>query len=59
VPYELRDLSERRVARRADLAFFRGTAALALVDMAARLFPILQPQTVFVDPRPRMQRDLP
>jgi nitrous oxidase accessory protein len=59
VPYELRDLSERLVARRADLAFFRGTAALALVDMAARLFPILQPQTVFVDPRPRMQRGLP
>jgi nitrous oxidase accessory protein len=55
VPYELRDASERLVSRRPELAFFRGTAALALVDVAARAFPILQPETLLVDERPRME----
>jgi nitrous oxidase accessory protein len=54
VPYELRDLSATLVSRHPDLAFFRGTAALALLDLAAQAFPILQPEIVLADPRPRM-----
>jgi nitrous oxidase accessory protein len=54
VPYELRSMSERLVALHPDLAFFRGTMALALLDEAARVLPVLQPDTVLVDPMPRM-----
>jgi nitrous oxidase accessory protein len=54
VPYELRDLSERLIARRPSLAFFRGTVALDVIDLAARAFPLLQPETLLVDSAPRM-----
>ncbi len=54
VAYELRSLSERLVRSHPRLAFFRGTIALELLDMAARVFPLLQPQTMLVDPHPRM-----
>ncbi len=54
VPYELRSLSERLVASHPGLAFFRGTIALELLDVAARVFPLLQPETLLVDPQPRM-----
>ncbi len=54
VAYELRSLSERLVAAHPELAFFRGTVALALLDQAARIVPLFQPETVLVDPRPRM-----
>lgn len=54
VPYELRDLSERLVANHPRLAFFRGTIAFALLDVAARAFPLLEPETLLEDPRPRM-----
>jgi nitrous oxidase accessory protein len=55
VAYELRDLSEQLVARRPALAFFRGTPALALIDLAARAFPVLQVETLLVDEQPRMR----
>ena len=52
--YELRSLSERLVATHPELAFFRGTVALELLDVAARIFPLLEPETLLVDPHPRM-----
>ena len=55
VPYELRDLSARLVSAHPDLAFFRGTPALSLVDLAAAAFPVLQPETLLVDAKPRMR----
>jgi len=54
VPYELRRLSEHLVARHPQLAFLRGTPALALLDQAAQVLPILQPEMVFRDPQPRV-----
>lgn len=54
VPYELRRLSEHLVSRHPQLAFFRGTPALAVLDQVARALPILQPETVLTDPHPRM-----
>jgi nitrous oxidase accessory protein len=53
VSYELRSLSERLVAEHPGLAFFRGTVALEVLDAAARAIPLLQPETLLVDPRPR------
>jgi len=54
VAYELRDLSETLVSRHPELAFFRGTIAFELLDVAARVFPLLQPETLLTDPSPRM-----
>lgn len=54
VAYELRSFSERLVSGHPELAFFRGTVALQVLDMAARVFPVLEPATLLVDPRPRM-----
>ncbi len=56
VAYELRSLSERLVSEHPALAFFRGTMALALVDVAAQVLPVLQPETLMADPHPRMTR---
>jgi nitrous oxidase accessory protein len=55
VAYELRDLSERLVSRHPDLAFFRGGPVLTIVDIAAKAFPVLQPDTLLVDAHPRME----
>ncbi|HZD04425.1 MAG TPA: nitrous oxide reductase family maturation protein NosD [Longimicrobiales bacterium] len=54
VAYEVRSLSERLVASHPELAFFRGTIALELLDVAARVLPLLQPETLLTDPQPRM-----
>lgn len=54
VAYEPRSLSESLVARHPELAFFRGTIALELLDVAARVFPLLEPETLLTDPHPRM-----
>lgn len=54
VPYELRSASGQLVGEYASLALFRGTPALGLVDAAAHLDPLFQPQLVLTDPRPRM-----
>jgi len=54
VAYELRSLSNQLTAAHPDLALFRGTPALALVDAAAHLDPLYQPKPVLVDPAPRM-----
>ncbi len=54
VPYELRSLSEHLVADHPQLAIFRGTIAFTLLDAVARIFPLMQPETVLVDPAPRV-----
>jgi len=42
------------VAGHPPLASLRGTGALGLLDLAARVSPLLQPETLLVDPHPRM-----
>ena len=54
VPFELRSLSASLVASHPRLAFFRGTVVFALLDIAGRFFPLLEPETLLTDPRPRM-----
>lgn len=55
VPYELRSLSGELTAAYPALLFFRGTAALGLLDATSRVLPILAPRTVLRDPAPRMR----
>jgi nitrous oxidase accessory protein len=54
VPYQLRSVSGQLVGEHANVALFRGTPALGLVDAAARLDPLFQPQLVLSDEAPRM-----
>ena len=55
VAYELRSLSNQLTATTPNLALFRGTLALALVDAATHLDPLYQPRSVLVDPEPRLE----
>ena len=55
IPYELRSASGELIGEHADLALFRGTPALGLVDAASHLDPLFQPELVLADPRPRME----
>jgi nitrous oxidase accessory protein len=54
VPYELRSASGQLIGEHTNLELFRGTPALGLVDAAAHLDPLFQPQLVLADPQPRM-----
>ncbi len=54
VPYELRSLSADLESRYPNLAFFRGTPALQLVELAGRALPLLTPTTILVDAAPRV-----
>lgn len=54
VPYRLESLSGQLEDRYPELRFFRGTPALALVEIAGRAVPLFEPKTILVDPRPRM-----
>lgn len=54
VPYELSDLSNVLEQRNGDLAFLRGTPAMALVSIAGHAVPLLAPKPVLRDERPRM-----
>jgi nitrous oxidase accessory protein len=54
IPYELRSVTGQLVGEHASLALFRGTPALGLVDAAAHLDPLFQPQLVLADPTPRL-----
>jgi len=54
VPYASRSASEELVARHPNLAFFRGSAALGVVDAASALLPLWRPRTLLVDATPRM-----
>ncbi len=59
VPYAVRSLSSDLVARVPALAWFRGSAALALVDLVGRAVPLFQSTTLLVDPAPRMRAQAP
>lgn len=54
VPYELRSFSTTLVGRYPEIAFLRGTPALAAVDLAGHVMPLFQPKTILVDPKPSM-----
>ncbi|MCA8972502.1 MAG: nitrous oxide reductase family maturation protein NosD [Planctomycetes bacterium] len=54
VPYELRSLSGELVGKKPELAFFRGSPALGMVDVVARVVPLFAPKRLLVDPEPRM-----
>jgi nitrous oxidase accessory protein len=55
VPYEPRSLSGQLLSEHPDLAFFRGTAALDLIDAIADVMPIFRPEPLLIDQRPRMR----
>ncbi len=54
VPYEARSLSGQLASAHEELAFFRGTPALGLLDAASRFLPLLTPKLLFADAAPRM-----
>lgn len=53
VPYELHRLSDQLTSTREELRFFRGTPALALLDLVGRVVPLLAPRVILRDSRPR------
>lgn len=55
IPYELRRLSSQLQSKYPQLAFFRGAVTLELLDAISALFPMIEPQTVLIDPRPKMR----
>lgn len=54
LPYEMRSASEELITRHPNLAFFRGSPALGMVDAASKLLPLWTPRTFLVDDAPRM-----
>jgi nitrous oxidase accessory protein len=54
IPYELRRLSSQLESMYPQLQFFRGAITLELLDAISSLFPMMQPQTTLIDPRPRI-----
>jgi nitrous oxidase accessory protein len=54
LPYELRSLSGDLTSRTPELSFFRGAAALSLVEAVGHAVPILAPKLLLKDPRPRV-----
>jgi nitrous oxidase accessory protein len=55
VPYELRDVSSELAGRYPAVALFRGSAALALLEIIGRVVPIAQPRLLLVDCAPRLR----
>jgi nitrous oxidase accessory protein len=54
LPHEVKSASEELITRHPNLAFFRGTPTLGIVDAASKLLPIWAPRTFLVDEAPRM-----
>jgi nitrous oxidase accessory protein len=54
LPYEMKSASEELITRHPNLAFFRGTPTLGIVDAASKLLPLWTPRTFLVDDAPRM-----
>jgi nitrous oxidase accessory protein len=54
LPYEMKSASEELITRHPNLAFFRGTPTLGVVDAASKLLPLWTPRTFLVDDAPRM-----
>lgn len=55
VPHEARNLANQMIGRIPELAFFRGTPALGLLEAVGRVFPLFQPEAIFIDLQPRMK----
>ena len=55
IPYELRSLSGELISEYPELSFFRGTAALSVIEAASRVMPLFQPRPLLVDHHPRMR----
>ena len=56
VPYELYSLSGDLQSRFPDLAYFRGTVALHLVDAVTHILPLFKPRPLLIDKRPSLRR---
>lgn len=54
LPYEMKSASEELITKQPNLAFFRGTPTLGIVDAASKLLPLWTPRTFLVDDAPRM-----
>lgn len=54
VPHEARNLANQMIGRIPELAFFRGTPALGILEAVGRIFPLFQPEPIFIDSKPRM-----
>jgi nitrous oxidase accessory protein len=54
VAHEVRNLVDQLTARHPGLAFFRGTASMALVELVGRAVPLFRADTLLVDPEPRV-----
>jgi len=54
IPYELRRLSSQLESTYPQLQFFRGAVTLEFLDAISSLFPMVEPETTLIDPRPRM-----
>jgi len=54
VAYELRSLEGALTARAPSVAFFRGSAALGLMELIGKVVPLFRPQIILVDPEPSM-----
>lgn len=57
IPYELRRLSSQLESTYPQLQFFRGAITLGLLDAISALFPMIEPETMMIDPRPRVGAD--
>ena len=57
LPYEMKSASEELITRHPNLAFFRGTPTLGIVDASSKLLPLWTPRTFLVDDAPRMPDD--
>jgi nitrous oxidase accessory protein len=52
LPYEAQSLYEDLLAGYPELRIFHASPAVAAIDLAARAFPIFQPQAKLTDPQP-------
>lgn len=52
VPYEVKALSSELTESRPSLKFFRGTAAMGVIDAVAHAVPVLAAKKLLVDPAP-------
>jgi nitrous oxidase accessory protein len=55
VAYEVKALSSELTEAHPALKFFRGTAAMGLIDAVAHAMPVLASRRLLVDPAPRME----
>ena len=53
IPYELRSFSQDILSRYHSVALFEGTLSLKLINFMGKIFPLLQPKLILVDPQPQ------